>query len=53
MALTSATDTVQVVDITEDDEEEVMGCTDTEEGRLHYQLHWGGGIPFFSPRQSV
>ena len=34
VVLTSATDTVQVVDIIEDEEEEVMACADTEEGRL-------------------
>ena len=42
MALTLATDTVEVVDITED-EEEVMACADTEEGRLQSQTSLGAG----------
>ena len=41
MALTSATDTVQVVDITEDEEEVMAACTDTEEGRLQSQTSLG------------
>lgn len=36
MALTSATDTVQVVDITEDEEGD-MPCADTEEGMPQFQ----------------
>ena len=34
--LTSATDSVQVIDITED-EDVMAACTDTEEGRLQSQ----------------
>lgn len=34
--LTSATDSVQVIDITED-EDVMVACTDTEEGRLQSQ----------------
>ena len=37
MALTSATDSVKVIDITEDEEEVMAACTDTEEGRLQSQ----------------
>ena len=53
MALTSATDTVQVVDVTEDEEED-MPCADTEEGMLKSQWQYSTyNPPFFLPQNNV